>query len=289
MGRKPGEALWPERWSAEALEAIKASKGTFWWSAMYQGSPVPEGGGIFKPAWWRDRRWHRDTEGSPFVCADDRAVRLEDMTLFAVVDTALTEKQTSDYTVILVCGVTGDRRLLVLDMDRRRMEGPDTIPALRAMLNRWGCRMAWVEQSTQSMFFIQQARREGLPIRVYGKAGEVELRLPSGGGGSDPKVPTYYAATPMIEAGRLWLPRQASWLSDLEAEMSTVPYSSTGHDDAAESLSVACLLADHLRAGPPLWATYEPRESRLPPDPRREIPSRDVRPQRGVGLVRPPM
>lgn len=288
LGRQPGEALWPERWPREALEDVKASKGAFWWSAMYQGSPVPEGGGIFKPAWWRDRRYIRDGEGAPFVCTDERSFRLSDLLRFVVVDTALTERQTSDYTVILACGVTEDRRLLILDMDRRRMEGPDTIPAVRSMINRWGARMAWVEQSTQSLYFIQQARREGLPIRVYGKAGEVELRLPTGGG-SDPKVPTYYAATPMVEAGRLYLPRQASWLADLEAEMSTVPYSSTGHDDAAETLAVACLLADHLRQGPPLWATYNPQPEAVPVDVRREIPRvPESRGSNGYGIVRPP-
>lgn len=273
LGRPVGAPLWPERYPLEVLQRIKAETGSYWWASLYQGDPIPEGGGIFKPAWWRDTRYTREAEGAPFVCADGYAQPLSGLLRFVVVDTAMTENKTSDYTVIMACGLTPHKRLLILDVDRRRMEGPDVLPAIRAMLTRWDARMAWVEQSTQSLYLIQQARREGLPIRTFGKAGDVGLLLPSGGG-SDPKVPTYYAATPMVEAGRLWLPRQASWLSDLESELSTVPYSATGHDDAAETCAVACLLADHLQQGAPLWASYEDKTAARAYDPR-ESPSRD--------------
>jgi predicted phage terminase large subunit-like protein len=39
LGRAPGEALWPERYSRERLLKIKEALGTYWWSAMYQQSP----------------------------------------------------------------------------------------------------------------------------------------------------------------------------------------------------------------------------------------------------------
>jgi hypothetical protein len=41
LGRAPGEALWPERWPLQALEATKRSIGSYWWSAMYMGRPTP--------------------------------------------------------------------------------------------------------------------------------------------------------------------------------------------------------------------------------------------------------
>lgn len=36
LGRENGEALWPERWSTEALLRIKSALADYWWQALYQ-------------------------------------------------------------------------------------------------------------------------------------------------------------------------------------------------------------------------------------------------------------
>jgi hypothetical protein len=53
LGRDPGAALWPERFSEEALDVIRRSVGSYFWAAMYQQTPVPIGGEIFKQEWFR--------------------------------------------------------------------------------------------------------------------------------------------------------------------------------------------------------------------------------------------
>ena len=53
LGRERGEALWPERYSADLLARRCQSVGSYWWSAMYQGKPSPEGGGMFQREWFR--------------------------------------------------------------------------------------------------------------------------------------------------------------------------------------------------------------------------------------------
>ena len=45
-------ALWPEMWPAEELKKIRDSKSPYWWSALYQQSPTPKGGNIFKKQWF---------------------------------------------------------------------------------------------------------------------------------------------------------------------------------------------------------------------------------------------
>jgi len=54
LGRKPGEALWPEAWSVDALENRRASMmrsdGLRAWEALYQQNPTPREGSLFKPA-----------------------------------------------------------------------------------------------------------------------------------------------------------------------------------------------------------------------------------------------
>lgn len=50
--RNEGEALWPDRYPLERLLQIKATLGTSWWEALYQGEPVPPGGDLFKREWF---------------------------------------------------------------------------------------------------------------------------------------------------------------------------------------------------------------------------------------------
>jgi predicted phage terminase large subunit-like protein len=59
LGRKPGEALWPDVYSAERLEQVKASHTTYYWRALYQQDPIAEGGlewpeSFFGPTIWFD-------------------------------------------------------------------------------------------------------------------------------------------------------------------------------------------------------------------------------------------
>ncbi len=57
LDRKPGAALWPERYSAEALERTRGVVGSYWFNAMYQGRPTAPGGEVLKSEWFRYWRW----------------------------------------------------------------------------------------------------------------------------------------------------------------------------------------------------------------------------------------
>lgn len=52
LGRAPGEALCPGRFSCEALEAIRRDVGARVWSAEYQGVPAPLEGALFQRRWF---------------------------------------------------------------------------------------------------------------------------------------------------------------------------------------------------------------------------------------------
>lgn len=54
LGRLPEEPLWPERFPDDPdYSKRKASMSPFWFSALYQGRPVPAGGGLIKEDWIR--------------------------------------------------------------------------------------------------------------------------------------------------------------------------------------------------------------------------------------------
>lgn len=51
IGRQPGEALWPVRYSVEDFERIKKAIGSYAFSALFQQRPSPREGGFFRPEW----------------------------------------------------------------------------------------------------------------------------------------------------------------------------------------------------------------------------------------------
>ena len=51
LGRKPGEALWPEKYSEEDLLRIQTNVGAHDWISLYQQSPIQREGAMFKPEW----------------------------------------------------------------------------------------------------------------------------------------------------------------------------------------------------------------------------------------------
>ena len=51
------------------------------------------------------------------------------------------------------------------------------------------------------------------------------------------KIARVYASTPMMEAGRVWLPKNKIWADDLFSECMSFPNGS--HDDQVDCLSMA--------------------------------------------------
>ena len=52
LGRKPGDALWPEKYSADDLLSIQANMGPYDWEALYQQAPFSRQGTMFKREWF---------------------------------------------------------------------------------------------------------------------------------------------------------------------------------------------------------------------------------------------
>lgn len=53
LGRKNGEALWPERCNEDDLARIRKVSGAYAFSALFQQRPSPRSGGFFRPEWFR--------------------------------------------------------------------------------------------------------------------------------------------------------------------------------------------------------------------------------------------
>jgi hypothetical protein len=73
VGREIGEALWPEKVSAEELRRIEVSVGPYTWAALFQQRPRPKGADVFQdPGRFSLRDWKPDGHRI-LLCCDPAA------------------------------------------------------------------------------------------------------------------------------------------------------------------------------------------------------------------------
>lgn len=221
LGRKQGMALWPQRYAEHALHKIKAADGTgYWFSAMYQGSPSPMGGGMFKRQWFR----YAEKNGSPTLFKlGDTWRNIRDARRFCTVDLAASTKTSADFTVIATGVSFPDGSLLVLDVRQERLEGPDIIPAIRANMNAWNCGDVWIERIGFQTALVQDARRQGLPVRELNPDKD--------------KVTRAAPLAALFAAGKVYF-APGDWRTETERELLSFP--AGAHDDIVDALAYLC-------------------------------------------------
>jgi len=113
-----GNPLWPEFWSIEELEAIKAEIPISKWNAQYMQDPTSEEGALIKREWWNE--WPHDRP--PAVDA-----------IIQSWDTAFLKTQRSDYSACTTWGIFQHENeegvvvpnLIILDAFKDKMEFPE--------------------------------------------------------------------------------------------------------------------------------------------------------------------
>jgi len=82
--RKQGDPLWKEKYDLSSLENIKRTVGVYDWSALYQQNPVTSESQEFKQEYWKYRTLEE--------------VEIMSTSNFLTVDTAISQKDSADYT-----------------------------------------------------------------------------------------------------------------------------------------------------------------------------------------------
>lgn len=189
---KDEQALWPDRYPLDVLEVIRASIGSRAFESLYQGEPSIAEGNIIKREWWRYYK-----EQPQF----NRIIHSW--------DTAFKAKTGNDYSVCTVWGETQNAYYLI-DVWRGRAEFPELKRVAEALFERDKPVAVLVEDAASGQSLIQEFQRDTriplLPVKVGGD-----------------KVVRAYAVTPLIEAGRVYLPEGAPWLYDYVEELSAFP------------------------------------------------------------------
>jgi predicted phage terminase large subunit-like protein len=229
LGRAPGLPLCPDLRPAAFLENLRMTMSSFEWSGMFQQRPVPAEGGLFKREHARRYKWRGDSPRErTFHFQDGSASSFDVMRRFLTVDTATSEKQHADFTAVAAWGVTTRGRLVLLDLDLRRIEAPAIVEAITTMAARWDA-VPWIEETTQSAHLLSFLRTQGVAFRT------VEPRAKD-------KFTRAIPASALWEQGKLVLPEHAPWLPAYERQLFAFSAVSTTNDDAVDVTAYAGLI-----------------------------------------------
>ncbi|MBE0469582.1 MAG: phage terminase large subunit [Methyloprofundus sp.] len=204
-----GKALIPELHPIEKLLETKAVLSDYFWSAMYQQSPVVLGGGLFKTEWWR------------FYST---LPKISYRVIYA--DTAQKTKEHNDYSVLQCWGVGHyDKKIYLLDMIRGKWEAPQLLTQAKAFYDKHKAaqgvgtlRQIKIEDKSSGTGLIQQLKQMGVPV----------VGIPR----STDKVSRALDVAPQIEVGNVYLPEGTAWLSDYLSEFAAFP--NAAHDDTVD-------------------------------------------------------
>lgn len=212
LGRAIGEPLWPEAYPLERLQQIRTAQGSYFWNALYQQRPQPEGGGMLKRGWWK--YYALDPKEQAKLC--DRVILSWDLTF--------KDTDGTDFVVGQAWGQKGEAAFYELDQVRARMDFPATLAAMTAFAAKWPMyRECLVEDKANGPAVIATLGK---------KMPRIIAVNPEGG-----KVARAAAVSGLIEAGNVHLPERADWVGDFVGECASFP---TGkHDDQVDAMTQA--------------------------------------------------
>jgi predicted phage terminase large subunit-like protein len=146
-------------------------------------------------------------------------------------DCAFKAGSENDYSAATVWGTASDGYYL-LRAWRGRVEFPELKRMIILLSERWNPDTVLIEDRASGQSLIQElTRATRLPVKA--------IRI------DRDKLTRAHAVTPLIEAGKVFLPDQAPWLADYLDELAAFP--SAPHDDFVDSTTQAL---NYLRLHP---------------------------------------
>lgn len=210
LDRELGEALCPERYDRDALLRIKKKIGSYAFAALYQQSPTPRDGGLFKRKWFT-----RLVERAP-----------EGLRWFRGYDLAVSTKTSADFTASFRCAKDFEGNLYIADGYRDRIEFPEQRRYVVERMKQEKNTAHGIEAALHGRAFVQELRRErelsGVPLKA--------IRVDAD------KFTRALAWANLAEEGKVILVR-GPWIDDFLDEVCRFP--DAKHDDQVDAVSLA--------------------------------------------------
>ena len=223
------DILWPEKFTRERLEQIRDSYvedgNPAGYSQEYLSYPIDESTAYFR----------RDD----FQAFNPDTVDFDRLTYYTAVDFAITERESSDYTVIATVGIDEDNKMYVVDIDRGRWDGKEIIDKMMDKQLRYEPELYTVEagaiQKALGPFLKEEMLRTGvfLNLKEMTPVKDKQTRARS--------------IQARLRQGTVFFNTRADWYPDLEQEMVRFPRDK--HDDMVDALAWIGLTLNNIVPG----------------------------------------
>lgn len=235
--QEDGEVIDARIWPPEKIADMKVRLGPYGFAGQAQQRPAPKSGGMFSQDMFRYFR----IEGDWYVLSDgegkERRIKIESVLKFQVFDTAIKTNQLNDYTVCGTAAVTLQGDLLILDVQRTKIEVPDQYEfTVRCRERETGIAYQFVEDKASGQGIIQEGRRKAHPFY------DLAQRIKDQGGGnilSEDKTQRALTVSIMYQNHKVFHRAGAAWLTDYEGELMRYPRDE--HDDQVDMAAYAGL------------------------------------------------
>lgn len=149
---KNGVCQLPSQYTAERIKELKVNNYSF--QAQYMQEPIILGGSVIKREWFG---YYNPTLSQTYK------------RIVISADTAMTVKEKSDYTCLLVGGVTAQNKLHILEMVHAKFEYPELKQAVINLYNKYKegetkCSAIYIENKASGIQLIQDFKKVGLPV-----------------------------------------------------------------------------------------------------------------------------
>lgn len=212
VGRKEGDALWPEWMDEKALAERKEAIGAREFNAQYQQNPFGATGSIINVDWFK--KYKEAPQKFDYI--------------YQSWDTSYKASTLHDPQVCTTWGAT-KTDLFLLHVWRRRAEYPTIKKEAVAMFEDFSPRIVLIENKGSGSALLQDLRNETqVPVKEVNPVMD--------------KVSRMSGCSGLIESGRVWIPEKAPWLHDYITELAQFPVGK--HDDQVDSTSQAL---DHFK------------------------------------------
>jgi hypothetical protein len=133
LGRAPGEPLWPERFTKDYLEEIRATDPRGF-AALYQGRPGPKDGAFFK------------TEDLVGYNKMDDVPAFHKLRFYGASDHAVSTERVADKTCLMIVGVDEKDNIWVMpDVVWARLDSNQAVEGMIALMKKYKPQFWWAE------------------------------------------------------------------------------------------------------------------------------------------------
>jgi len=204
--RKAGEVLNKSLDSIEELIKMKNKIGSYNFSAQYQQRPIPLEGSIIK---WE---WFKFYDGFP--------VLQEGCQIYQSWDIVLKTGVNNDFSVC-VTALLHKNAFYIIDIFRDKLDFVSLKRQIKILKNEYNSECLLIEETGTGSGLISQLKEEGVhAIPIQPKLSKQERA---------------HLQTPKLEAGQVYLQRNAKWLDLFKAEVTSFP--NGRHDDQIDALT----------------------------------------------------